>query len=172
MTSNTPTIRPEQPGDEAGIRQILTAAFPTDLEARLVDDLRAASQPTISLVATRDDRIVGHIAFSPVTLDGVAVGLGLAPVAVAPEFQRQGFGSALITAGLALARQSAAPLVVILGDPAYYARFGFRPAEVWNLHDDYGGGEAFQAIVFDESAVTAEGGLVRYSPEFAIFDTK
>lgn len=172
MTSNIPTIRPEQPGDEAGIRQILTAAFPTPLEARLVDDLRAAAQLKISLVTTRDDRIVGHIAFSPVTLAGIAVGLGLAPAAVAPEFQRQGFGSALITAGLALARQSAAPLIVVLGDPAYYARFGFRPASTWNLHDEYGGGEAFQAIVFDPSVVTAEGGLVRYGMEFEIFDTK
>lgn len=172
MTSPAPTIRPEQPGDEAGIRRILTAAFPTDLEARLVDDLRAAAQLTISLVATRDDRIVGHIAFSPVTLAGTVVGLGLAPVAVAPDLQRQGLGRALITAGLAFARQSAAPLVVVLGAPGYYVRFGCQPASTWNLRDEYGGGEAFQAIVFDESAVPSNGGLIQYRMEFQVFGEK
>lgn len=172
MNSPAPTIRPELPGDEAEIRQILTAAFPADLEARLVDDLRAAAQLTFSLVATLDDRIVGHIAFSPVTLAGTVVGLGLAPVAVAPDFQRLGLGRALITAGLVLVQRSPAPLVVVLGDSGYYVRFGFLPASTWNLRDEYGGGEAFQAIVFDESAVPSNGGLIQYRMEFQVFGEK
>lgn len=169
MTSPDITIRPERPADAPGIHRVLTAAFPTDLEAQLVHALRAAGQLQISLVAVVDGHVAGYVAFSPVTITGRTVGLGLAPVAVDPAFQQQGIGSALIREGLKFAQLDATGMVVVLGEPAYYARFGFRPAAARGLRDEYGGGEAFQAIVFDPGAIPAGGGLVRYGAEFGIF---
>lgn len=169
MTSSAPVIRPERPADIPGIRDVLRLAFPTVLEAQLVDALRAAGRLTLSLVAVSEGRVVGHAAFSPVMLSDNAVGLGLAPVAVWPACQGRGIGSALVRAGLEQARKSGTRLVVVLGEPDYYSRFGFRPAAGWGLRDEYGGGEAFQALVFDEQAVPVGGGLVRYGAAFAIF---
>ena len=162
-------IRDERGGDEAGIRRVHQAAFPTDLESRLVDMLRQSGRLTISLVALAGEEIVGHIAFSPVTVEQNAHGLGLAPVAVLPAFQRRGIGAALCQTGLGACRQSGVGFVVVLGDPAYYHRFGFLPARQWKLKDEYGGGEAFQAIEVHTGAIPAAGGLVKYAPEFKAF---
>jgi len=96
-------------------------------EARVVDDLRKAGALTISLVAmTADDQLVGHIAFSPVRIDGRPTDwFGLGPVSAAPGMQRRGIGSALIADGLDRLRRLPAAGCVLLGDPAYYRRFGF-----------------------------------------------
>ncbi len=163
------TIRPEQPGDAGRVRAVVTAAFPTDAEAQLVDALRAAGQLTVSLVALDGDEVVGHVAFSPVTVAGRDGGLGLAPVAVAPGWQRQGVGSQLVRDGLLRAEATGAGYVVVLGAPAYYGRFGFAAASRWGLSDEYGGGEAFQVLEFRPGAAPAGGGLVRYAPAFAAF---
>src|SRR5689334_11642866 len=96
------TIRKERPGDELAIRSVHVSAFPTDLEARLVDQLRRAGRLAISLVAVVNDEIVAHLAFSPVTVENAAGGLGLAPVSVTPLLQKQGIGAALIRDGLAV----------------------------------------------------------------------
>jgi putative acetyltransferase len=130
------TVRAEEPGDEDGIRAVHQAAFPTPDEARLVDALRAVGRLSISLVAERADVIVGHIAFSPVELEGATGGLGLAPVAVLPGCQRKGVGRELILAGLVFCRRQAAPVVVVLGHPAYYPRFGFVPAAPLGLSNE------------------------------------
>ncbi|HUQ72359.1 MAG TPA: N-acetyltransferase [Planctomycetaceae bacterium] len=169
MSDSRITIRDEQPGDEAGIRRVHQAAFPTELEGQLIDDLRRAGRLTSSWVAKYDDDIVGHIAFSPVTVGDNQRGLGLAPLAVRPERQRQGIGGALIRAGVAACRHRDAGFIVVLGDPAYYGRFGFQPASQWQLADEYGGGDAFQALELIPGSIPAAGGLVRYSSEFAIF---
>jgi putative acetyltransferase len=163
------TVRPEQTSDERGIYAVHAAAFPTGLEARLVDALRTSKRLTVSLVAELDAEIVGHIAFSPVSLQERRDGLGLAPFSVLPSRQRQGIGGELIRAGLQSATRAGAGFVVVLGDPAYYSRFGFAPASRWGLSDEYGGGEAFQAIEIQPGAIHANGGLVRYAPEFSIF---
>jgi putative acetyltransferase len=165
------TIRREHQGDETGIHAVHVGAFPTEAEARLVGQLRAAGRLSISLVADIGGEIVGHVAFSPVsagTGSGTS-GLGLAPVAVLPHHQRHGIGSRLILEGLAAARRLGAGFVVVLGEPAYYGRFGFRPAAEWGLHDEYGGGPAFQVIELRPSAIPRNAGLVRYAPEFAAF---
>jgi putative acetyltransferase len=104
-----------------------------------------------------------------VTLGGVPIGLGLAPLAVLPTVAGRGIGAALVRAGLAACAQRAAGLIVVLGDPAYYARFGFTPASTFALRDEYGGGDAFQAIELTPGAAPAGGGLVRYGKEFAMF---
>lgn len=128
-------IRPEQPGDTAAIRALTTEAFATaphssGTEAAIVDGLRAAGALTLSLVAVAEEAgpnaILGYVAFSPVTIDGADSGwFGLGPVSVRTGRQRGGIGSALIREGLRRLRERGADGCVLLGDPAYYGRFGF-----------------------------------------------
>lgn len=162
-------IRPANGADEHAIRKVLLTAFPSPLESRLVDLLRNAGRLTCSLVATVDSRVVGYIALSPVSVAHCTDGLGLAPVAVLPDFQRQGLGAALVRGALAACRASHCKFVVVLGDPAWYRQFGFVPARMWNLRDEYGGGEAFQALELVAQGIPAGGGLVQYAPEFSLF---
>lgn len=161
MPPNKPGIRKEALADAAAVRAVHEAAFPGVDEANIVDALRDANELSISLVATLDDQVVGHIAFSPITVNDAPAGLGLAPVAVRPDFQRCGIGSRLIEEGLRLCGASGAALVVVLGDPVYYSRFGFLPAAGLGLSDEYGGGDAFQAMILDNSF--SSRGLVLYS---------
>lgn len=125
-------IRPERPEDATTIHALTDAAFKgmpfsDNTEARVVDALRAADALTLSLVATFDDEIVGHVAFSPVMINGRAGDwYGLGPVSVWPDRQRIGIGQALIREGLARLAAMGAGGCVLLGDPAYYVRFGFR----------------------------------------------
>jgi putative acetyltransferase len=106
------------------------AAFDTPMEARLVDRLRKEARRVISMVAVEGERIVGHILFSPVVLsehDHLRI-MGLAPMAVVPESQRKGVGSALVRAGLKRCKELGYGAVVVLGHPEYYPRFGFVSA--------------------------------------------
>ena len=124
-------IRPERPGDADAIRALTTEAFATaphssGTEAAIVDALRAAGALALSLVAVEGEQILGHVAFSPVTIDGVERGwFGLGPVSVQPGRQRGGIGSELIREGLRRLCEMGAAGCVLLGDPAYYGRFGF-----------------------------------------------
>ncbi len=167
--------RPERSVDILGIHAVHARAFPTGAEAALVDAGRGAGRLSPSLVvcdagADALGRVAGHIAFSPVSAPGAHGGVGLAPLAVVPEARRHGVGAALVRAGLQACRQAGHRFVVVLGDPAYYSRFGFEPASKWGLSDEYGGGDAFQAIELVAGAIPETGGLVRYSPEFAELD--
>ena len=162
------TIRPEQPTDATGIRAVLMSAFPTDAEARLVEALRASGRLTISLVAEEGGRVVGHVAFSPVTIDGKEGGLGLAPVAVASDYQRRGVGRQLIEDGIKRARESVTTFVVVLGHPEYYPRFGFQKASNFGLQNEYGADDAFMVLEL-RSGGLPNGGLVKYCDEFAMF---
>ncbi|HWA44882.1 MAG TPA: N-acetyltransferase [Hypericibacter adhaerens] len=124
-------IRPEAAGDAEAIRRVTRAAFEgkaysRQTEAAIIDALRAAGALTISLVAVEEGEILGHVAFSPVAVGGIDRGwYGLGPVAVRPDRQRQGIGQALIREGLRRIRQRSAAGVILVGDPGYYARFGF-----------------------------------------------
>jgi putative acetyltransferase len=163
-----PTVRAETPADVVAIRDVVTRAFRRADEARLVDLLRDAGNATLSLVAERDGRVVGHVLFSPVTLDGAPFGWGLAPLAVAPEEQRSGVGGALVRAGLARARAGGVTTVVVLGSPVYYGRFGFVPADQYGLRCEYDVPPGvFQVIGLVPSALVERRGLVRYADEFA-----
>lgn len=164
-----PTIRPEQAADPAPIGAVHRAAFPTPLEAQLVDALRVADLLTVSLVAAAQRDILGHVAFSPVAVAGVqGKGLGLAPLAVQPQAQKQGVGAALVRAGLAACERLGAPFVVVLGEPAYYRRFGFAPASRWRLDNEYGAADEFMALELVAGGIPHEGGLVQYAAPFRL----
>jgi putative acetyltransferase len=149
-----PIIRPESREDFLGIRRVLTEAFPTPDEANLVEELRAAHALPISLVAIQSGAVVGHIAFSPVTLAPPitqSLILGLAPLAVAPAAQRQGLGSELVRAGLRACQDTGVAGVFVLGSPEYYTRFGFRPASEHNLRCLFDAPpEAFQFVAWQD----------------------
>jgi putative acetyltransferase len=165
------SVRPERAADVAAVRAIHIAAFPTDAEARLVDTLREAGQALVSLVAEREGAILGHVLFSPATLDPPGFpGAGLAPIAVHPAWQRKGIGGRLVREGLALCRAKGFASVVVLGDPDCYGRFGFRRASARGLSNEYGADEAFGVVELLAGALPGGPALVRYRPEFAALD--
>ncbi len=160
-----PSTRDEARSDRAAIDAIHAAAFPSAAEADLVSALRDAGLLVTSLVAIVDGAIVGHVAFSPVVIGGQDVAAtGLAPVAVLPSFRRRGVAAALVGARIAARRAAGDVGVVVLGDPAYYARFGFVPARRFGLEDSYGGGDAFQVLGLGRGSIPA--GKVRYAAAF------
>ena len=126
-----PTIRPERPADIAAIARLTEAAFrdaahTSHTEAFIVDALRRAGQLTLSLVAEEDGRLVGHVAISPVAISsGAKNWFGLGPISVAPDRQGRGIGTRLMNAALENLRGQHAAGCVVLGDPAFYGRFGF-----------------------------------------------
>jgi putative acetyltransferase len=169
MIEHSLRIRQEQHGDVAAIRSVHVASFPTSEEARLVDLLRDAGRLQVSLLAEVDGTVVGHVAFSPVTTATGIIGTGLAPVAVMEAYRRQGIAHRLIREGLEACREEGISWAVVLGEPAYYSRFGFRAASEFGLSDEYGGGTAFQALELIPGRLPVGGGLLKYSPEFAMF---
>ena len=162
------TIRDEEEKDHQQVREIVCAAFPTDAESKLVDVLRDNGKAIISLVAVNGEEVLGHILFSPVstTPPSGAKGIGLAPVAVKSVFQSQGIGSQLIREGLQRCEDLKFDYVVVLGDPEYYHRFGFRKASKFGLENEYGVDDEFMVIKFSNGEVH---GLVKYAPEFSMF---
>ena len=125
-------IRSEMAGDAESIRWLVTIAFDvaphsSGTEAQIIDGLREFSALTVSLVAIEKSEVVGYVAFSPVTVAGQSDRwFGLGPVAVRPDLQRCGIGTALITKGLGMLKLQNAAGCVVLGDPDYYRNFGFR----------------------------------------------
>ena len=163
------TIRPEQSDDIPAVRRVHQAAFPSAEEADLVDRLRASGKAAVSLVALDGNEIVGHILFSPVTFDPPAsvLALGLAPMAVLPGHEKHGVGRRLVQNGLAECHSRGACLVVVLGDPPYYGRFGFERASRHGLRNEFGAEEEFMVFLLDARAHPTPGTLVKYAPEFA-----
>lgn len=125
-------IRPERPADARIIREVTQAAFKVarhsaGTEGAIVDALRAANALTVSLVATIEEEVIGHVAFSPVTIEGAVIGwFGLGPVSVRPDLHGKGIGAALIREGLNRLRMADARGCVVVGNPNYYQRFGFE----------------------------------------------
>jgi putative acetyltransferase len=164
------TIRPEQPADIPAVRSVHEAAFPTATEADLVEKLRRNKKAVVSLVAENkvDGRIVGHIVFSPVTFDPPVdvVAFGLAPMAVLPGHEKHGVGRRLVQNGLAECHSQGACLVVVLGDPGYYGRFGFERASRHGLRNEFGVEDSFMVFMLDAGAHPPPGTLVKYASEF------
>jgi putative acetyltransferase len=156
-------IRAEQTADQTAIRAVLTAAFPSQAEADLVDSLRAGGDSAISLVAAVDAGIIGHVLFSRMTAPFRALGLG--PVAVVPARQRSGVGSQLIRAGLEAARNDGWQAVFVLGDPRFYRRFGFEPELAAGFASPYAGPH-LMVLPLGEGLPATEGSI-EYAPAFA-----
>jgi HAD superfamily hydrolase (TIGR01509 family) len=162
-------LRLERLEDLPGIRRVEEAAFDRPAEADLVDLARRRGKSTLSMVAESDGDILAHVLFTPVRFDPAQPGrrgLGLGPIAVRPDMQRKGIGSRLMRAGLEAARRTGAGFVVLLGDPGYYARFGFKPSRAFGLTSDYGDGYEFQVLPLRSDLLEGSGGRIRYIPEF------
>jgi putative acetyltransferase len=159
------TTRSETERDVAAIREVILAAFPTPLEADLVDALRKdpAWLPDLSIVAEHDGVVAGHALFTRCHVDD-APALALAPCAVLPAYQRRGAGSAAINAGLAKARELDESLVLVLGHPAYYPRFGFVPASTYGIRAAFDvPDEAMMALAFTRPVPS---GTIAYAAPF------
>ena len=165
------TIRQEQPDDVAAVRAVNESAFGQPDEATIVDSIRAACPDSVSLVAVDGNQIVGHILFSPAFVsgeNGYVQAMGLGPMAVAAERQRQGIGSLLVQAGIEAMRKRNCPFINVLGHPEYYPRFGFVPASRHGLSCQWEGvpDEAFMVLILDEAAIAGISGTIRYRAEF------
>ena len=162
-------VRHERAGDVNDIGRVTANAFApmpfaSGTEARIVGALRTAGALAVSLVATVGDELVGHVAFSPVTIDDRSVGwYALGPISVAPQTQRRGAGSVLIARGLERLRQLQAGGCVLLGSPDYYGRFGFLsdPALTYRGRPN----RFLQRLVLSEAPMTGD---VRFHPAFDV----
>ena len=164
------TIRPETPEDSAAIRNVNQEAFGSSVEADLVEKLRSRQKHTLSLVATDGDKFIGHILFSPVTIESGNTSfeaLGLGPMAILPSYQNKGAGSQLVRAGLQECKSLGYEIVVVLGHAAYYPRFGFTPASTYGIKSEYDvPDEVFMVLELRKGALSGRSGVVKYQPEF------
>ena len=160
-------IREEQPDDITAIREVNRRAFGQDQEGNIVDALRSNGAALLSLVATRNGRVVGHIMYSPVSV-GEVTGAGLGPMAVLPAHQGQGIGSTLVRAGNQKLKDAGCPFIVVVGHARYYPRFGFTSASTqaitceWEVPDD-----VFMLLILDEMKMQGVSGLATYRHEFS-----
>jgi putative acetyltransferase len=165
-------IRAENPEDFEAIRTVNIAAFGQENEANLVNRLRGVSF-TFSFVALQADQIVGHIFFSPVSVEGECpkdlLILGLAPLSVLPKYQRQGIGSSLVQHSLKECARSCSA-VVVLGHPEYYPRFGFVSAKEKGLRCEYSvPDELFMILEMESGVLQGCSGTIKYRGEFGAF---
>jgi len=167
-------IRPEQQEDFPDIFELNQMVFGQDNEAKLVDHVREGTNyiPALSLVATSDDKIVGYILFSRIAItngDFRYESLALAPIVVHPEYQRQGIGARLISAGLQQAAELGYTSVLALGHEYYYPKFGFVPAAKWNIKAPFEvPAEVFMARELVPNALANVSGTVEFPVEFSV----
>lgn len=164
------TIREEQSDDAAAIRRVVLDAFGRAAEADLVETLRTNGKSKLSLVAELDGQIVGHILFTGGTVEDASSRLsvlGLAPLAVLTQFQRKGVGAALMHRSLSQCRDLGHDVIVVLGHPEYYPKFGFVRAGRYGLGCEYDvPDDAFMALELRAGSLQGIRGLVRYQSEF------
>jgi putative acetyltransferase len=163
-------VRDERPDDAGAIRAIHDAAFGGQVEGRIVDRLRRETTPYIGLVAVEDGEVVGHVVFSGATLHCYGAPypiLALGPMAVRPARQRAGIGSALVHAGLDACRRLGHDVIVVLGHPGFYPRFGFVPSRPLGVMTEYDvPDEAFMVLELSPGALRGRRGVVYYAPAF------
>jgi putative acetyltransferase len=164
-------IREERASDVAAVRDLNTRAFGQEQEANIVDALRSSGAAALSLVAIAAGSLVGHIMYSPITIDGKLTGAALGPMAVLPEYQRRGVGSELVKTGNERLKRDGCPFIIVLGHAEYYPRFGFEPASAhgvsceWNVPDN-----VFMLLILDEEKMRGVSGLAEYRHEFSTVD--
>jgi putative acetyltransferase len=164
-----PEIRPELPSDADGLRALNRQAFGGEAEAKLVDLLRERGRNIVSLVAVESDQVIGQVLFTEVYVTPATLykGVGLAPLAVLPNWQSRGIGTELGRKGLALCGDLGYDFAVVLGHPDYYPRFGFTKASDFGLGNDYNADDAFMALEFKPGGLGSFRGIVHYVSEFA-----
>lgn len=165
-------IREERPGDSLAIDEVVRQAFGQDDEMQLVRALREVGFNLLSLVAERDDRIVGHLLFTRLQISGEQQtwnAVALAPLAVSPALQKTGIGSALTNEGLKQLKNRDETIVVVLGHELYYPRFGFSPQLAEPLHAPFSGPH-WMALELQPGALQDVRGKVKYAPPFGISD--
>jgi putative acetyltransferase len=163
-------FRLEKPGDEAGIRVLNEQAFGQPNEASLVDALRERGAFVLSMVATDNGQVVAHVLFTEAIVteaDSQFKALGLGPMAVLPLYQRRGIGSRLLECALDKCQELEYDVVVVVGHPELYPRFGFVPARLKGIRCEFDvPDEAFMVLELREDTLVGRTGLVRYQPEF------
>jgi putative acetyltransferase len=161
-------IREDRVDDVVAVRDLNTRAFGQNQEGNVVDALRANGAALVSLVATLNDQVVGHIMYSPAIIAGRVKGAALGPMAVLPEHQRQGIGSKLVETGNQKLKDSGCPFVIVVGHAAYYPRFGFRPASEYRIKCEWDvPNDVFMLLVLDEAKMKNVSGLAKYRHEFS-----
>ena len=163
-------VRGENGAEWSVIRSVHEAAFGGAEEADLVDNLRTAGDVLVSLVAELEGRIVGHVLFSRMWIEapgGLVPAVALAPVAVLPEQQRRGIGGQLIRQGLGLLRDRGEKVVIVVGHPDYYPRFGFAGEKAASLESPFPA-EAFMAMELSPGALEGIRGRVVYPAAFGL----
>jgi putative acetyltransferase len=169
MAAMNVVIRSETTADLDAIRHVNRLAFGQDDEARLVDALRGGGYVRVSLVAEQAGQVVGHILFSDLPIHteaGTVSALALAPMAVVPTFQKQGIGSALVRQGLEECRRQGHQIVVVVGHPHFYPRFGFSSKLAERLISPFSGRESFMSLELVPGALDGVAGRVQYPPPF------
>jgi putative acetyltransferase len=169
MTVTSFSIRLEDPADRGAVREVNRAAFAGDAEAELVARLYANDDALCGFVAVEEQRIVGHILFSRLIIASVEDSIAaaaLAPLAVVPERQRRGIGTALVSHGLDACQEAGVPGVVVLGDPAFYGRFGFQAAMAARFRAPWSGPH-LMALEFIRGGLGDRAGDLRYAAAFA-----
>jgi len=163
-------VRPEQTGDQGPVRNLNELAFGRPNEADLVDALRLRGAIAFSLVAVDKGAVVGHILFTPVSVESGAASfsaVALGPMAVLPDYQRTSIGSELMQLGLQSCRKAGHDIVVVLGHPTYYPRFGFVPARPLGITCEFDvPDEVFMVAELRPNALKGRSGVVKYQPEF------
>jgi len=160
-------IRDERRDDIPAIRDVCNRAFGRTQEANIVDALRSKKAMLLSLVATLDSQVVGHIVYSAASIGSIA-GVALGPMAVLPEHQRRGIGSKLVQAGNQRMQDAGWAFIIVLGHAHFYPRFGFTVASThgvtcdWRVPDD-----VFMMRVLDEQRLQGVSGRAKYRDEFS-----
>jgi putative acetyltransferase len=165
------TIRREGGDDLLAIDRVNREAFGSEEEALMVRTVRESGEPTISLVAIANGNVVGHVLFTRATISSSDrrewAAAALAPMGVLPEHQRQGIGSKLVERGLRECLDSGYERAIVLGHPSFYTRFGFRPAQQWDIRWEYSPPiEAFMAVALVPGALEECSGIARYQAAF------
>ena len=161
-------IREERSDDIAAIREVNRLAFGQDQESNIVDALRTNGGALLSLVATVNGQVAGHVMYSPLTVAGIVDGVALGPMAVVPEYQRQEIGTKLIEAGNRKMKEAGYPFIVVVGHAEYYPRFGFRPASEYGIKCEWDvPDEVFMLLVLNEAKMQGASGLAKYRHEFS-----
>jgi len=164
------TFRAEQIGDETAVRVLNEQAFGQPNEANIVDALRERGAVVLSMVATDNDKLVGHVLFTEAIVTDAHSpfrALGLGPMAVLPSYQRRGIGSSLLRGALDECRELEYDAVVVIGHPEFYPRFGFGPAKLKGIRCEFDvPDDAFMVLELREDALAGRTGVVKYQPEF------